>query len=78
MMLNRLPETTAFAPTFKLTKSPVAVVVEVGDQSNEAKRPEVKPVVVVATFRSVPEESVLAAPVLMSTNLPVLILLELK
>lgn len=57
---KRLPEVEPLVPILILKRSPVAVVALPGDQSNDASFPEVKPVEVVVTSRSVPELKVLA------------------
>ena len=84
LMLNKLPVVVPSEPMFIEKRSPLAVADDPGVQSNVANEPSepapgaVREVAVLSTFNKVPEVKVLAAPVLMSTSFPVLIVEELK
>ena len=69
LILNRFPA-VPLAPILRENRSPVVVVAEPGDQSIEARVPEVRPVDVEARLSNVPLKLLLAS-VLRSRSLPV-------
>jgi len=60
VILNRFPLVVPFVPILIVTRSPVAVVEEPGDQSRAANFPEVRAVEVAAIFNIVPVVRLLA------------------
>jgi len=71
VILKRLPVVSPALPILILKRSPEEVATADGAQSKRARLPEVRAVEVETVFMRVPEEKVLAEPVLTSQSFPV-------